>query len=59
MNLQTDQNNPARFTKHQIRHNMTYAMVSAIAFMVGFSCLEGSVLTLVAIKLGAIEAIKL
>jgi MFS family permease len=55
MNQQVNQNNSVRLTKHQIRNSMTYAMVSAMAFVIGFSCLQGSVLTLVAIKLGAEE----
>ena len=55
MNLRTDQDNSTRLTKHQMRQSMTYTIVAATAFLVGYSCLDGSVLTLVAIKLGAEE----
>ena len=45
----------SRLSKHQIRKSMTCAIVASMAALVGMSCLDSSVLTLLAIKLGGQE----
>ena len=56
-NVGPEQNDriPARMKKKQIRTNMACVIIASMSFLVGLSCLDGTVLTLLAIKLGAQE----
>ena len=55
MDLEQTAKQDTRMPKTEIRRSMRYATIAAITGILGMSCIDGPMLTLVAIKLGADE----